>query len=122
MLSATTTLMLSYLCLSMAGMQVTMRVHMDITLGWDLIQVRKASVMVITFVFFYYLAIETTYTSNSAILFANVQCVGNESSLFNCSYSTSLQCPYQRSAIVECLGKKINSVHACGIVYYFYIP
>ena len=28
----------------MAGMQLTMRVHMDITLGWDLIQVRKVSV------------------------------------------------------------------------------
>ena len=49
MLSATTILMLSYLCLSMAGMQVTMRVHMDITLAWDLIQVRKVSVMVLTF-------------------------------------------------------------------------
>ena len=60
--------------------------------------------------------------SNSAIQFGNVQCVGNESSLFNCSYDTSLQCPHQRSAVVECLGKKINSVLACGIVYYSYIP
>ena len=42
-----------------------------------------------------------------------MQCLGNESSLLNCSYDTSLRCPYQRSAVVECLGKKINSVHAC---------
>ena len=71
---------------------------------------------------FYYLAKETTYTSNSAIQFGNVQCVGNESSLLDCSYNTSLQCPYQRSAVVECLCKKVNSVHACSIVYRFYIP
>ena len=79
--------------------QVTMKVHMDITLGWDLIQVRLVSLtLILPLCLIYYLAIETTYTSNSAIQFVNVQCVGNESSLLDCSYNTSLQCPYQRAA------------------------
>ena len=42
---------------------------------------------------------------NDLIRFGDVDCFGNESSIFNCSYNSSVQCPMNSHAGVICASK-----------------
>ena len=55
---------------------------------------------------------------------SSVQCYGNESSLFNCSYNRSLQCPANSNAGIVCPGKTIdhnNAVMVNMLSIFFFI-
>ena len=44
-------------------------------------------------------------SSSGPVQFGSVECLGNESSLFECLYNTSIQCPSNRNAGVRCPGE-----------------
>ena len=53
--------------------------------------------------------------STGPFQFGSVQCMGNETSLFDCMYNTSFQCPASSFAGVMCPGELTCSSHLMNI-------